>query len=88
MSLANRIAGAERAMSVLRPGLRVINIRGGLQSGVASVATIDGARLSPEPGESPDAFRARAMARAREAGSRTLIFGGLPPMSMDGADDE
>jgi hypothetical protein len=84
MSLANRIAGAERAMSFLRPGLRVIDISGGLQSGIASVATIDGARLEPEPGESPDAFRARAHARARVAGAKTLVLGGLPLMRMDG----
>jgi hypothetical protein len=39
---AGRIAGAEAKLRVLRPGLRIVCIRGGLADGVADIAEIDG----------------------------------------------
>jgi hypothetical protein len=76
--LMSRIAGAEARLRLLRPGLRVISIRGGLQNGVADLATVDGVELEPAPGESSDAFRARARESAIAAGAKVLVFGGLP----------
>jgi hypothetical protein len=86
-STASRISAAERAMSVLRPGLRTIMIRGGLQSGIADHAEIDGRQIGREPDESPDAFRARATAAATASGARTIIFGGLPKFPTGGDGD-
>jgi hypothetical protein len=85
MSIANRIAGAERAMSVLRPGLRTVLIRGGLAPGVADFATIDGMPLARAEGETSEAFRARAREAAIAAGAKVLVLGGLPP--RDRADE-
>jgi hypothetical protein len=80
MSLANRITGAERAMAILRPGLRVINIRGGLTPDASSeFATIDGGqRIDRGATEDVEAFRARAREAAIALGSKVLVFGGLP----------
>jgi hypothetical protein len=83
MSIANRIAGAERAMSLIRPGLRVINVRGGLAPGVADIATIDGEPLARSGGETPEAFRARAREVAIAAGAKVLVLGGLPDRPAD-----
>jgi hypothetical protein len=76
------LAGAEARLRILRPGLRVIEISGGLEDGVAPIATIDGDQLERLADETSDEFRARAHARARATGARTLIYGGLP-MLMD-----
>jgi hypothetical protein len=80
MSLLSRLAGAESRLRILRPGLRVIEISGGLEDGVAPIATIDGAPFQRQANEPPEDFRARARAAAI-AGARTLIYGGLPPMA-------
>jgi hypothetical protein len=42
LTLRARLAHAEARLAILRPGLRVISIRGGLEDGVADCATIDG----------------------------------------------
>jgi hypothetical protein len=73
-------------MSVLRPGLRVINIRGGLAPGVADIATIDGEPIARADGETSEAFRARAREVAISSNAKVLVLGGLPPMDRD--DDE
>jgi hypothetical protein len=83
MSLSSRIAGAERAMSVIRPGLRTVIIRGGVAPGVADIATIDGEPLARAEGETPEAFRARAREAAISSNAKCLVFGGLPPMDRD-----
>jgi hypothetical protein len=76
--LMSRIAGAEARLRLLRPGLRVISIKGGLAPGVADLATVDGVEIEPAPGESSDAFRVRAREAAIAAGAKVLVFGGLP----------
>jgi hypothetical protein len=81
MSLLSRLAGAEARLAILRPGLRVIEISGGLEDGVAPIATIDGDQLERLADETSDEFRARARAAAIAAGARTLIYGGLPPLA-------
>jgi hypothetical protein len=79
VSLNARLAYAERALAILRPGLRVITIRGGLTADASGdIATIDGDHLKRLAGETSDGFRARARAAAIAAGARTLIYGGLP----------
>ena len=85
MSLLSRIAGAEARLSILRPGLRILSIRGGLKDDASGdFATVDGRPLARADGETSEDFRARARAAAIEAGARTLIYGGLPSMLMDG----
>jgi hypothetical protein len=43
--------------------------------------------MARSDGETTEDFRARARAAAIDAGARTLIYGGLPPLGMDGSDD-
>ena len=62
MSTASRISSAEQRLRVLRPGLRIVTVRGGLQDGIADHAEIDGAQIVREPDESSEAFRQRAIA--------------------------
>ena len=76
----SRLSGAESRLRILRPGLRVIEISGGLEDGVAPIATIDGAPFERQDNEPIEDFRARARAAASDAAARTLIYGGLPPM--------
>jgi hypothetical protein len=78
MTLKARLAHAEAMLAILRPGLRVISIRGGLEDGVADCATIDGRPFKCWEGEPSDAFRLRAKAYAVDADARVLVFGGLP----------
>jgi hypothetical protein len=87
MSLLSRIACAEHALSILRPGLRVISIRGGLKDDASGdFATIDGRPMARADGETSEDFCARARAAAIERAARTLIFGGLRPMPTDDND--
>jgi Asp/Glu/hydantoin racemase len=87
MTLRARIATAEGRLAILRPGLREIVIRGGLDRGVASIATIDGEPLARAEGETSEAFRARAREAAIAAGAKVLVLGGLPAWPAD-RDDE
>jgi hypothetical protein len=88
MSLLSRIACAEHALSILRPGLRIISILGGLKDdSTGDFARIDGLSMARADGETSEDFRARARAAAIDAAARTLIYGGLPPLGMDGNDD-
>jgi hypothetical protein len=83
LSLLSRIAGAEARLSILRPGLRILSIRGGLKDDASGdFATVDGRPLARADGETSEDFRARARAAAIDAAARTLIYGGLPPMLM------
>jgi hypothetical protein len=77
-STASRIAGAEQRLRVLRPGLRVVSIRGGLQPGVADHAEIDGAPIVRQPDESSEAFRQRAIGIAQSTNAKLIVLGGLP----------
>lgn len=56
----------------------VILIYGGLSSDVAGHATVAGKRLIRGDDESFDAFQARAVAAAAEAGEAFVTIGGLP----------
>jgi hypothetical protein len=79
LSIASRIASAEGRLAILRPGLRIITIHGGLTADASGdIATIDGEQLARLVDETSDEFRSRAMAAAIAAGARTLIYGGLP----------
>jgi uncharacterized Zn-binding protein involved in type VI secretion len=82
--IKSRLESAEGRLRVLRPGLREIVVRGGLQDGVADHATIDGAPIVRQPDESSEQFRQRATAEAVASGARTLIIGGLPARSTGG----
>jgi hypothetical protein len=86
MTLRARIATAEGRLAILRPGLRVIVVRGGLAPGVSDIATIDGEPLARADGETSEAFRARAREVAISSNAKVLVLGGLPPMDRD--DDE
>jgi hypothetical protein len=81
MTLKARIVAAEQRARILSPGLRVVSIRGGLDRGIASIATIDGVNLAQSEDESPEEFRARAYRVAKESHAKCLIFGGLPGWS-------
>jgi hypothetical protein len=82
MSTASRISAAERAMSVLRPGLRTIIVRGGLTDGVADHAEIDGVPLARNQDETSEAFRQRAIGVAQSTNAKLLVLGGLPAFEM------
>jgi hypothetical protein len=84
MNLANRIAGAERAMSVLRPGLREIVIRGGLTADAwGDFATVDGRRVDRGPVEDVETFQIRVRKLAQAAGAKLVVYGGLPAWPSD-----
>jgi hypothetical protein len=83
--LKARLASAEQRLAILRPGIRTVEIRGGLESGVAPIATIDGKPFERWEGEPSDAFRLRAKAYAVDSDARVLVFGGLPPRNTGAA---
>jgi hypothetical protein len=87
MTLRARIATAEGRLAILRPGLRVINIRGGLAPAVSDIATIDGEPIARADGETSEAFRARACEAAIAAGAKVLVLGGLPAWPVDREDE-
>jgi hypothetical protein len=79
VTLKARLASVEQRLAILRPGLRVVTIRGGLTADASGdIATIDGAPFGRQDNEPIEDFRARARATAIDAGAKTLIFGGLP----------
>jgi hypothetical protein len=61
MSTASRISSAEQRLRVLRPGLRIVTVRGGLQDGIADHAEIDGAQIVREPERADRVSRARPL---------------------------
>ena len=77
-SIERRLAAIERQMTPPAPTILEIVIRGGLTPGVAPIASFGSNRWEAAPDELFEAFRARAVAAARAAGERSLIFGGLP----------
>lgn len=87
MTLRARIAGAEARLRILSPGLRIISIRGGIDRDAHEKFATHGERgeiIERQPGEGAESFQRRARQLADAAGSRVLIFGGLPPMRTDG----
>jgi hypothetical protein len=83
ISLKYRIASAESRLRVLSPGLRVVSISGGLTDGIADIATFGDEVVERSPDETIEDFQCRARALAIAAGSRSLVFGGLPGTPMD-----
>ena len=75
--------GLERRLATLEAGrkapkLLVIHVQGGL-GGEPQHASAGGMEWQRGPGESMEAFKARAVAGGKEAGATMLVLGGLPP---------
>jgi hypothetical protein len=87
MTLRARIAGAEARLRILSPGLRIISIRGGLDRDAHEKYATHGECgeiIERQADEDAASFQRRARQLADAAGSRVLIFGGLPPMRTGG----
>jgi hypothetical protein len=88
MSLLGRIAGAEARLRLLSPGMREIVIRGGLTPDASTeFARVGDRRIDRGACEDVEAFQNRVRQLAHEAGSRLVVFGGLPSWPAD-RDDE
>ena len=65
-----------------------ISIRGGLTADASGeFATVGDEYVEREGGETVEAFQIRVRQLAQEAGSRLVVFGGLPAWPADRADD-
>ena len=88
MGVKERIAGAEARLRLLSPGLRVVEIEGGLSDLRGDLATFGDQIVEREADETIEDFQRRARALATVSGSRLVVFGGLSPMPMDDASSD
>jgi hypothetical protein len=83
-----RLAALELRLKASVPGIMEIVVRGGLEPGVAPIASFSGREWEAAPDESFEAFRARAKAAAEAEGARFIVVGGLPNVSKAPANSD
>lgn len=81
--LLGRLTKLEAAVGRTLASVQPIEIAGGLQEGVAPIATVNGLHFGRGSAESEQEFRERVIAAAVKARC-TPIFGGLPEMGKGG----
>jgi hypothetical protein len=83
-----RLAALEQRLKASAPGIMEIVVRGGLEPGVAPIASFSGRHWDAAPGEPPEGFRARAKAAAEAERTPFIVFGGLPNVSKAPANSD
>jgi len=76
--ISRRIERLEQEAGIRPPPIVEIHIIGGLAPGVASIASFGTHEWEAAPGETFEAFRARARAAAEAEGLAHIVFGGVP----------
>ncbi len=83
MTLRKRIEAIEAATAPRE--IAEIIIVGGLPgSDPFAQASFGAGLVEPDPDETPDAFKARVRACAKDAGAAWIVFGGLPENEQSG----
>jgi hypothetical protein len=77
-----RLAAIERRLKPPARPILEITISGGLAPGIAPIASFGDHEWEAAPGETFEAFRARASAAAQAEGLTHIVFGGFPESEL------
>jgi hypothetical protein len=77
VTLRRRLRALEQTAGI-GDGFTVITVKGGFPDPAGEYARAREMKQGRRDGETSEQFRARAIAEAREAGRKFIVFGGLP----------